>query len=82
MFGRRREKTKLAMRNESKGRTMGKLWECTVQYDAWGHPYGTAHDRSVLKLNKDGTTADTAIYGTEWKHSSGPSVIFPVTQDA
>jgi hypothetical protein len=67
----------VAMRNDSSGRTMGRLWKCAVSYDDWGAPYGKAHDGSVLRLHPDGKTADSNLYGTEWAHFSGPPVEFP-----
>lgn len=71
------KRTMIDMQCGSSGRTMGKAWRCSVQYDAFGSPYGKAHDGSPLRLNKDGTTYDTRMYGTIWERRSGPVVTFP-----
>ncbi len=58
---------------------MGKSWVSTVIYDEWGSPYGRDHWGSKLLLRRDGKTADSSLYGTEWKHLEGPQVAFPET---
>lgn len=67
-------------------RSMGKYHpamrgEAVVKYDAWGSPYVENHNlsyplRLAMMLHEDGTT-DSTIYGTEWKHKSGPPVVWP-----
>jgi hypothetical protein len=55
-------------------------WDAAVQYDAWGVPF--IHHRankagaSDITLHKDGKTSDGWLYGTEWRHMSGPPVEF------
>jgi hypothetical protein len=63
-------------------RTPAQHWEARVYYDAWGAPYvpystfrtgAACHEQA---LHSDGTTSDTHLYGTQWKHLSGPPVDF------
>jgi hypothetical protein len=57
-------------------------WEAKVLYDVWGCPYiADDYFKDVpacfeQALFKDGTTSDTPVYGTEWRHKSGPPVRF------
>ena len=56
-------------------------WTATVKYDAWGHPYtnspnGHGASFGCIGLKRDGKTNETWLYGTEWRHKSGPPVVF------
>lgn len=58
-----------------------KHWEAVVLYDAWGSPYVKCNGHGAAwgekALFADGRTSDTWLYGTEWRHKSGPQVKFP-----
>ena len=62
-------------------KTPAKHWEATVHYDDWGSPYvkgtGSGASYGEKALHKNGKTSDTWLYGTEWRHKSGPPVQFP-----
>lgn len=61
---------------ENKG-TRCRHWESKVYYDVWNSPYVKNHGGfSEIALRPDNTTSDTFYWGTEWKHKSGPPVIF------
>lgn len=53
-------------------------WESKVLYDAWGTPYikseGSRAQWGSTRLYSDGRT--DSVYGTQWKHKSGPPVTF------
>lgn len=55
-------------------------WEAKVEYDAWGKPYtdinGHAASFGADVLFPNGRTSDSWLYGTQWKHKSGPPVDF------
>jgi hypothetical protein len=55
----------------------GCFWQAMVSYDRWGQPYAKAHDGKTIKLYEDGRTGDFRLYGTEWRHASGPQIVFP-----
>jgi hypothetical protein len=61
------------------GYTPAKFMEREVCYDAWGVPYvhaDTFHTSSwaTNHLKSEGKTSDRYL---QWKHKSGPDVIFP-----
>ena len=45
-----------------------------VKYDVLGQPYvdGAHKDYATAQLFPDGETEETRMYGTVWKHKSGP----------
>jgi hypothetical protein len=78
-FGSLSNSTYVSMRST---RTPAQRWEARVHYDSWGVPYipystfrsgAACHEQTLLR---DGTTSDNYLYGTEWKHLSGPPVDF------
>lgn len=59
-------------------------WEAVVHYDAWGVPYtnvkiGPSGSWGVKVLKPEGKT-DDHIYGSEWKHKSGPEIDFTLQE--
>lgn len=55
-------------------------WESPVHYDIWGTPYISSWEKDIgwrfpINLRPNGVTSDW-VYGTEWKHKSGPEVTF------
>lgn len=64
-------------------RCPAQMWENRVRYDAWGTPYTERRDLGsssaswgVIVLRPNGKTDQTHLYGTEWRHKSGPPVDF------
>lgn len=61
-------------------KTPAQHWTGRVKYDVWGVPFvegkGTGPSWGTLRILEDGRTSDTWIYGTEWRHKSGPPVTF------
>lgn len=53
-------------------------WESSVRYDSWGSPYVRDHYgwHIPISIFPGGKTSDNWLYGTEWKHKSGPEVTF------
>lgn len=50
-----------------------------VQYDAWGNPYidgGSKPRIASTAVLRSGGSTDDWVYGTKWKHKSGPPVRF------
>lgn len=58
--------------------SMPRLWTDEVHYDAWGQPYVKSDyldcRHALTWLHVDGSTSD--VGKTQWKHASGPPIIF------
>jgi hypothetical protein len=64
----------------TKGRTPALFAEAEVHYDAWGSPYVNwqpIFGHSSRYANELLSGGKTGHWQTQWRHKSGPDVIFP-----
>ena len=70
-------RTVVWLRRHSGVHSMGVEWRSRVRYDSYGTPYARTPEGGMVRLERNGETADHAETGGRWLHRSGSAVAFP-----